>query len=104
MASRNLNNKVKCCVCMVRPDVDKEMTLGDLAMTPSQIKQLSDKGVACSMPNLDYLDSDGAPKHDYSVSGMFRRGMTREELWQNQQIARKNVINAQRVDKLQYGK
>lgn len=104
MASRNLKNVPKYCVCVIRPEVDKEMTLNDLAMTPTQVKQLADKGVACSMPNLDYLDSDGAPKHDYSVAGMFRRGMTREELWQNQQIARKNVINAQRVDKLQYGK
>ena len=104
MANRNLKPFSNPCINEVIPEVDKEMTVSGLAITPAQVADMSKRGISVSIPNLDFMDTDGAPKHDYSVSAMFQRGMTREQLWQLQRQARNNVMHAQIVDKLQFGK
>lgn len=83
--------------------VDKEITICGLALTPSQVQDMTDKGIAVSLPNQDFLDSDGSAPHDYSVELMFRRGMSREELWESERGARKSVFAARREDIKKFG-
>lgn len=104
MANRNLKPASNPIVSEINPDLDKEFTVSGLAITPAQVAEMTKKGISVSIPNLDFMDSDGAPKNDYSISPMFLRGMTREQLWQMQRQARQNVMRAQQIDKLQFGK
>lgn len=104
MANRNLKPISNPILCEIDSELDREFTVSGLAITPAQVAEMSNKGISVSIPNLDFMDSDGAPKNDYNISPMFQRGMTREQLWQLQRQARQNVMRAQRVDKLQYGK
>lgn len=67
-----------------------------LALTPARVRQLTEKGIAVSLPssnNEGIFDSSDNPA-DYSLDSMYERSMTREELWERSQVAKQNIMNA----------
>lgn len=78
-----------------RKDIDIDVQDG-LALTPARVRQLTEKGIAVSMPagNSEGLfDSPESPS-DYTMDLMYERGMTREELWERSQVSKQNIMNA----------
>ena len=73
MAKRKLIaqiNAVNCKLCKK----DMLVTKPDLALTPMQVKELTDKGIAVSLPNSkQFLDGQNAQRsNDWSVDPIFR--------------------------------
>lgn len=67
-----------------------------LALTPARVRQLTEKGIAVSLPASNgegIFDSSDNPA-DYSLDSMYERSMTREELWERSQVAKQNIMNA----------
>ena len=46
MAKRVITPVLKSCACIVNPYKDREITKPHLAMTPQQVKELTDRGIA----------------------------------------------------------
>lgn len=101
MAKRIFTSSGKTCDCVFSPLRDKKQTIPGLAMTPSQVKQLADRGLPVSTPNMQefYSDSTG-----WSVEPMFQRGADICQLWEMEQIAQAKVLSARRKDIARYGK
>lgn len=78
-----------------RKDIDIDVQDG-LALTPARVRQLTEKGIAVSMPagNSEGLYDSSESPSDYSIDLMYERGMTREELWERSQVSKQNIMNA----------
>lgn len=69
-----------------------------LALTPAKVKELAEKGIAVSTANSDGLFDASPDFGNYKMDDMYESGMTREELWERSQMAKKKVFFAK--DKL----
>lgn len=100
MANRKPNPNGKTCKCVVC-DCDHEITKEGLAMTPSQVRALTNAGVAVSLPAGEYLtsSSDG-----WRIEPMFERGTSLAKIWSTEKIAQSRVIAARKRDVDKYGK
>lgn len=66
-----------------------------LALTPAKVKELSERGIAVSTPAADSSVFDGSAEFgDYSMDSVYESGMTREELWERSQVAKKKIMSA----------
>lgn len=70
-----------------------------LALTPARVRQLTEKGIAVSLPagNGDGLYDS---RVDYSIDRVYERGITREELWESSQVAKQNILQARNRKKV----
>lgn len=94
MANRSLSNKIyRLCNCSVLHRTDKPVESG-LAMTPAQIKRLTDKGIAVSQSN--YLGHfDGSPdRGNFDIDPIYQRGMDQNTLWENAQLSKRKILAA----------
>lgn len=78
-----------------RTSIDIDVQDG-LALTPARVRQLTEKGIAVSLPasNGDGIYDSSSSPEDYSLDSMYERGMTREELWERSQVAKQNIMSA----------
>lgn len=102
MTKRTLNPTSICtATCKHCANVDHDIVIPDLALTPTQVKEMTDRGIAVSLPNAQFYEDQKAG--DWHVEPMFRRSMSREELWETEQSSRKRLIAAHKSDKRKYG-
>lgn len=67
-----------------------------LSLTPSQVRKLTEKGIAVSTPNANQegLYDSSSDLSDYSLDSFYERGITREELWERAQVAKTKILNS----------
>lgn len=100
MAKRKMTIITKGCVC--KCSEFEEPTRPDLAVTPAQVKDLTDRGIPVSTPNASqFIDTDTSGSWD--IEPMFQRDADTNKLWEQQQLARNKVVKAHRKDKKTYG-
>ena len=59
MAKRILKAQIKPVTCKLQTGVDYEITKPNLALTPQNIKDLTDRGIAVNLPNeKQFLEGD----------------------------------------------
>lgn len=102
MAKRVFKPQLKPCKCVCHSDVDRLVTKPGLALTPMDIKNLTDKGVAVSLPNAqNFLNpTEGS---SWTVEPEFRRDATICSVWETEKLAQKRVMQARKKDIQTYG-
>lgn len=102
MAKRVFKAQLKPCKCVCNPELDKLLTKPGLALTPMDIKNLTDKGIAVSLPNAqNFLSpSEGS---SWRVEPEFRRDATMASVWETEKLAQKRVMQARKKDVQIYG-
>lgn len=101
MAKRVLNSEIGTCRCVVDEYKDKEITKPHLAMTPQQVKELTDRGIAVSLPNGQFLD--GESNEGWSIDPAFKRDADLPSTWELETLSRSKLIRAHRADKKKFG-
>lgn len=103
MAKRILRAQLNPVCCAIS-DEDYLVTKPNLAMTPSQVKELTDKGIAVSLPNeKQFLDGSDSKESSWSIDAAFQRGADMPTLWELEQTSKSRVIAAHKMDKKRYG-
>lgn len=102
MAKRIFKAQLNPCTCVHNLEIDHICTKPGLALTPSDIKALTDKGIAVSLPNAQNFLSpqEGA---SWNVEPQFRRDATMCSVWETEKLAQKRVMKAQKTDVQLYG-
>lgn len=100
MANRKINPVVKTCYCTLLDDRDKLVTKPHLAMTPQQCKELTDRGIAVSLPNSQFLDGEST---GWDVDPSFRRDSDLVSTWEIENQSKSKLIRAHKTDKKKYG-
>lgn len=105
MAKRIFQAQLKPVTCKTVTGVDYEITKPNLALTPQNIKDLTDRGIAVNLPNeKQFLEGDSiSTAKDWSVEPVFKRGADMCELWELEQVAKNKVLKAHKVDKRKFG-
>lgn len=68
-----------------------------LAVTPSQMMDMANRGIPVSMQNfMSTQFNDGIENPTFDVPGYRRRGVDIGELWEEQQTARRNIRDKSR--------
>lgn len=73
-----------------------------LAMTPTKVKELTDKGLAVSNQSASFYDSSDTSS-DWNIEPMFKRNMDVNSLWEIQNESRTKVVKAHKTDKKKFG-
>ena len=74
-----------------------------LALTPTMVKQLTERGVAVSTPNIGYLNEPAVSSTDFFVEPQFTRDMDLNTSWELSKMSSKTLIGMNKRDKLKYG-
>lgn len=74
---------------------DKPVPQG-LAITPSKIEELTNKGIPVSISNTPF-EGEEFSKGDFSIDPVFTRDMDRNTLWENSQSAKSRLLKAKNV-------
>lgn len=101
MNLRVFKKNVDVCDCKLS-DVDKSVTQPYLAMTPQQVKELTDRGIPVSLPSQQFLDSD-SDSSSWDVDPVFQRDNDINIAWEKEQLSRSRLIKAHKSDKKRYG-
>ena len=102
MVKRIFKAQLKPCKCIHNSEIDHICTKPGLALTPSDIKALTDKGIAVSLPNSQNFLS---PSEDssWTVEPEFRRDATMCSVWETEKLSQKRVMQARKKDIQIYG-
>lgn len=105
MAKRIFQAQVKPVTCKIVTGVDYEITKPNLALTPQNIKDLTDRGIAVNLPNeKQFLEGDSiSAGNDWFVEPVFKRSADMCELWELEQVSKNKVLKAHKVDKRKFG-
>lgn len=74
-----------------------------LALTPRDIKQMTERGLAVSTPNLQVFNDSEAFTDSWFIEPQFRRGCDMNTAWETTQVVQSNLINVHKSDKKRYG-
>lgn len=89
---------------MLDPDKDVEVTKPGLSLTPQNIKELTDRGIAVNLPNeKQFLQGDSIKNNSWDIEPVFRRSMDMCEAWELEQVSKNKVLKAHKVDKKKFG-
>ena len=99
MANRKLNPLIKTCSCSLCDERDKLVTKPHLAMTPQQCKELTDRGIAVSLPNSQFLDGES---NGWDIDPSFRRDSDMISTWETETQAKSKLILAHKNDKKKF--
>lgn len=102
MAKRVFKSQLRPCKCVFHPDIDRLITKPGLALTPSDIKNLTDKGIAVSLPNAQNFLAPGEGS-SWHLEPEFRRDATICSVWETEKLAQKRVMQARKKDIQIYG-
>lgn len=105
MAQRILKAQLKPVICKLQTGIDYEITKPNLALTPQNIKDLTDRGIAVNLPNeKQFLEGDSiSASKSWDVDPVFKRSVDMCELWELEQVAKNKVLKAHKVDKRKFG-
>lgn len=104
MANRKLTAQLRPCSCTFQEDHDHLVTKEGLSLTPSKVKELTDKGVAVSLPNSqNFLSPSEQGARSWDVEPQFQRDANMAALWEQEQLSKRKVINAHKNDRKVYG-
>lgn len=102
MAKRIFKAQIKPCNCTLCADIDRLTTKEGLSLTPQRVKELTDRGIAVSLPNSQNFIAPSESK-SWDIDPMFKRDANMCDLWEQEQLAKKRVMNAHKKDKQLYG-
>lgn len=102
MAKRIFKAQIKPCRCTHNPEIDHICTKPGLALTPSDIRALTDKGIAVSLPNAQNFLSPQVCA-SWTIEPQFRRDATMCSVWETEKLSQKRVMKAQKTDVQLYG-
>lgn len=74
-----------------------------LALTPRDIKQMTERGLAVSTPNLQLSNDSETFTDSWFIEPQFRRGCDMNIAWETTQVVQSNLINVHKSDKKRYG-
>lgn len=104
MAQRIFKAQIKPVNCTIQSDVDRLVTKEGLSLTPSRIKELTDRGIAVSLPNSqNFIAPSESAARSWDIDPMFKRDATMCSMWEQEQSAKQKVLNAHKKDKQIYG-
>ncbi|WP_390598154.1 hypothetical protein [Bacteroides sp. f07] len=105
MAKRIMKAQLKPCTCKLCTGIDYEITKPNLALTPQNIKDLTDRGIAVNLPNeKTFLQGDSISNaKSWDVEPVFKRSSDMCELWELEQVSKNKVLKAHKVDKRKFG-
>lgn len=105
MAKRKLKAQLNPCTCHLQTGVDYEIIKPNLALTPQNIKELTDRGIAVNLPNeKQFLEGDSiSSSKSWDVEPVFKRSADMCELWELEQVSKNKVLKAHKVDKRKFG-
>ena len=104
MAKRKLIAQINAVNCILCKN-DMLVTKPDLALTPMQVKELTDKGIAVSLPNSkQFLDGQNAERsNDWSVDPIFRRDASMCTMFELERDSQGKIIRAHKLDRKKFG-
>nr|QPB07437.1 MAG: hypothetical protein [Microvirus sp.] len=79
-----------------------ESTVNNLAVTPSDMHRMVERGIPVS-PSNDAMFFDGTPNVTFELPLEDARGVDVNDIWNAQQDARRKIKNANSVDVQNYG-
>lgn len=103
MAKRILKAQMRPVNCNLREDIDRLQTKPGLALTPGAIKELTDKGIAVSLPNQNQFLAPTSATTSWDIEPEFKRDATLASTWEAEQLATQKVMRAHRKDKQIFG-
>lgn len=102
MAQRKFITPTRFATCQTSSHPFFPVTQEGLALTPTQVKSLTDRGIAVSTQTASYADSETLDNGMF-VEPMFRRSVDINDLWNMEQESRTRVIQGIKKDKQTYG-
>lgn len=96
--SRFTNIHPTLCECKFDVDKDWQRTQNDLAITPAQVKELTDRGIPVAAQNVPFLES-GSDVNSWTVEPQFRREMDMATAWEMEKAASRKVLQTLRQKK-----
>ncbi len=104
MATRTLNpSRTITASCNKLGKYEKPVQSG-LSLTPRDVKELTDRGIAVSTPNSSYTEASPIHRSDsWFVEPQDRRGMDMNTAWEISQRTRAKIIAAHKSDKRKFG-
>lgn len=99
MAKRKLIAQLTPVNCKVVDPLEL-VTRANLAMTPKQVQELTDRGIAVSLPNeKSFLDGSPSSPADWSIDPIFRRDADMCSMWELSRDCQGRILKAQKADK-----
>lgn len=103
MATRELNAGTNTlATCNVLNKYEKPVQSG-LALTPRDVKEMTERGQAVSTPNIGQVQEDSASTGDWFIELPYRRGVDMNTVWEQSHITQNGLIRAHKLDKKRYG-
>lgn len=101
MAKRVLNaGNYVTATCNKYDKFEKPVQAG-LALTPRKVRELTDRGVAVSTPNQNYMDSEFS--NSPFVEPQYRRGCDLNTAWEISRRVTSKLVNVHKIDKRKFG-
>lgn len=94
---RNTKPQFRLCECNFNVNTDYERTKPGLAITPSQIKEMSDRGIPVSPMNTQFIDVHG--DGSWQVEPQFQREMDMATAWSLEKKSQREALKAMRQKK-----
>lgn len=86
------------CECKFNVKKDWQRTQEGLAITPAQVKELTDRGIPVSAQNVNFLES-GSDVNSWIVEPQFRREMDMATAWEMEKSSSRKVLQTLRQKK-----
>lgn len=98
MAKRKFVAQLNPVNCKVVDSLEL-VTKPGLAMTPKQVRELTDRGIAVSLPNEKSFLDGSSSKTDWSIDPIFRRDADMCSMWELSRDCQGRILKAQKADK-----
>lgn len=103
MAQRKLIPQIHSVNCQCCGDLEL-VTKQGLAMTPKQVQELTDRGIAVSLPNEKlFLDGQSKSSTSWDVDPIFRRSADMCSIWELSRDCQGKILSAHKADKKRFG-
>lgn len=77
---------------------NEQVVQNGLAVTPSQMLELTNRGIPISPSNLGLEFIEGVSPSDFSVGMEYQRGVDIADMWEHRQSMRKKLSSKEFVD------
>lgn len=98
MAKRKLVAQLNLVNCKVVDSLEL-VTKPNLAITPKQVQELTNRGIAVSLPNEKLFLDGSSSGTDWSIDPIFRRDADMCSMWELSRDCQGRILKAQKADK-----
>lgn len=102
MATRTLTIPTQFADC-IRKSPTELTTIPGLAMTPSEVKDLTDRGISVSTQISATQTTSSELENGFFVEPMFRRSIDVNDLWNLQRSTQSKIMETHKRNKQTYG-